>query len=127
MRLINFRYRINNQTTKEIKFYYYTLEELENGKLLRDFKGQKVTIISRDAFTGPLDKNGKEIYEEDIVRYTSRDNFGGESGISKVYWDDKSVGFRPFSNDNELDGRVFEDIEVIGNTYENFELLEEKK
>lgn len=68
-------------------------------------------------FTSLLDKNGKEIYEGDIIRTTG-------SGINKtVTWNERMAcfGFGDGSYFNELHRAT--SIEVIGNIYENPELI----
>jgi uncharacterized phage protein (TIGR01671 family) len=65
-------------------------------------------------YTGLLDKNGKEIYEGDILKFNTK---GGNEMVYQVKW--KGKGFKPtrMSEDNQ------EEIEIIGNIYENPELL----
>ena len=77
-------------------------------------------------FTGLLDKNGKEIYEGDIVKLRNRN--------CKVYWAD--CGFALIrEKDNQVwewngnlkgycDGLWGGPPEIIGNVYENPELLD---
>jgi len=70
-------------------------------------------------FTGLLDKNGKEIYEGDIVREFWNGN-PDPCCVQVVEWDDNEssgprvVGF--YLQDGD-------EYEVIGNIYENPELL----
>lgn len=81
-------------------------------------------------FTGLQDKNGKEIYEGDLIRV-----WNGSDGpmITSVIWSTENYGYRllrldgdtwhlwQWDSDNDEPG-----IEVIGNIHENPELLETK-
>ena len=67
-------------------------------------------------FTGLKDKNGKEIYEEDILRI-------GEGLIREVYWDEDNSRWG-MKDQTTFGPIIFERwAEVIGNIYENPELL----
>ena len=79
-----------------------------------------------ELYTGLKDKNGKEIYEGDIVEYTTC-YYGNEKRHRKVIeweeWDSDDFG-EPH-NLGYFD--LSEGMEVIGNIHENPELLENKK
>lgn len=67
-------------------------------------------------YTGIKDKNDKEIYEGDILSY-SRDN---QNKINYVKW------YAPCFILGQIIMGYCKDFEIIGNIYENPELLEDK-
>lgn len=143
MREIKFRgKRIDNG---EWVYGYYFIEErdIEDGIIWRDipqiqqrygdhFQYFDVDLATVGQYTGLKDKNGKEIYEGDIVeakdpyKYNSKEIFytcevvfteGAAFMLKHTYENWGTVGIRYFGlRDMEL--------EVIGNIYENPELLE---
>lgn len=108
-------------TTIDFDQSYVMIEEI-NGLLgKRDF--DEIEIMQS---TGLFDKNGKEIYEDDIVRITLTDGFRyvvGEDGAVKY----KLGAFYILNGLDEylISDFHIDDIEVVGNIYENPELLGE--
>lgn len=80
-------------------------------------------------FTGLLDKNGKEIYEGDILQL--KNTKGQISNHQEVYWDSEDAcwGWRTANEDSWPDSfsGFYNDYEVIGNIYENQELLKSRE
>lgn len=94
-------------------------KEVTVGDLVNSFEDESLM-----QYTGLKDKNGKEIYEGDILD-------GHDDGLVKVVW--RGAGWEC---DFEDDGNIGLDemciwfgnnSEVIGNIYENPELLKEQK
>lgn len=76
-------------------------------------------------WTGLKDKNGKEIFEGDIVRSLGERPF---TSNFRVFWDQEHCGWHlqntnPASTSGHLTGKYADTFEVIGNIKENPELL----
>jgi uncharacterized phage protein (TIGR01671 family) len=103
--------------------FRFSHTELIDYEGTEEFKNKRIL----EQYTGLHDKNGKEIYEGDIVEFKTlkrSKNFGFENELvhDVVNYSDYSewlVG-------NSLLSRIFNGSEVIGNIHENPELLEDK-
>lgn len=97
------------------------------------FGGYFVNPETVGQFTGHTDKNGVKIFEGDIIDMTGEEwdaagPAGRNSPICAVEFDKFTGGFNPFAN-YDCDCGVYIDAggcEVIGNRWDNPELLEEK-
>lgn len=133
------KFRIWNRTYAEM-FYpagptkngdYVELFYLQlDGKLYGDFKHTGNVFCGDDyviqQYTGLKDKNGKEIYEGDIV-VENHDGGEGESNIGRVFF---AAGTFMIDGDGSLYDHTYsltpdilEDYLVIGNIFENPDLL----
>lgn len=78
-------------------------------------------------FTGLLDANDKEIYDGDIVLINHPDDRTGDftNAIGPVFWWDEEGGWYHGNNNGRPPKRMWKYVEVIGNRYENPDLLPE--
>lgn len=87
---------------------------------LINIRGESISRIAGEfifqQFTGLLDKNGKEIYEGDIMKW--QDLYGIHS--ESVEWADYS--YKPFYDPRD-GGIESGETEILGNLYETPELL----
>lgn len=111
-RTIKFRVR-----TLDARLHYFTIYAVP------DWISSDVPV---DQFTGLVDKNGKEIYEGDILHIMNsldyRQKNDGHDTNHVVKWHPEDASFKPYSY-MPFDWGGFESLEVIGNIHENPELL----
>ncbi len=78
--------------------------------------------------TGLKDKNGNLIWENDIVTYC--DTYSTESGLAEsdcngqVVWDDETISFQVTNRLSAESYEVLDECSIIGNIFDNKELLE---
>ena len=128
-REIKFRAIVSDNTT-----IYFTLKELlENKFSNREILWNWIKEGNKpDEYTGIKDKNGKEIYKGDIVKWTNDYNNYNIDKVEKIEHHSFcgfNFGYNPkivVDDVKDYIPIVPEGIEVIGNIYENPELCEEK-
>ena len=87
-----------------------------------------IDISTLCACTGLKDKSGNLIWENDVVAYW--DTYSTESGyaeadcIGKVVWDDETISFQVTNRLSAESYEVLDECSVIGNIFDNPELLE---
>lgn len=104
----------NNAITGRTEFKPFIIYQITNLSI------EENNHLDIQQFTGLYDKNNKELYEGDIVKY--------KNNIAKVSWNKLAAGFW-FEGDTNLEKETIPacSVEIIGNIYENPELLVTKE
>ena len=110
------------------------------GVIVQNSKCNSGTVIDKKTigqYTGLKDENGKEIYEGDIIEF-SYDMFIGNFNTfiakGKVIFEEGAFYVEVFENERTTKDEAYllysinlDTIELMGNIYDNLELLEEKE
>ena len=120
--------------TEEGKAMYYDVYPFRDDALLLNYDGFAFDEVPASDFilmqsTGLKDKNGSEIFEGDIVKYEA----GCNTVTEEVAYDKNFAGFGVRDADTDIiftflqlaDVVDLSSLEVIGNIYQNPELLGE--
>lgn len=111
-----------NEVVTTQRVYFYFDNGLPDGRDLDNFVFEEIELMQS---TGLKDKNGKEIFEGDIVKMT-KDVYSEPTYYEVVRHRGGSYRLESKQHGCELWLR-HTDCEVVGNVYENQELLEDKE
>ena len=117
------------------KWHIGNIVKEPDGLYIRDIKKNVMAYIDDESTicqcTGLKDKNGKLIWENDIVAYW--DTYNTENGLAeadcvgKVIWDDETISFQVTNRLSAESYEVLDECDVIGNIFDNKELLESEE
>lgn len=114
---IKFRYVFEDKKSKKKFLRYWTIRQIETGSL-KEFDFLRWKLITRDMFTGLHDKNGKEIYEGDVVFSES-----WNPPKQEVTFDRGGFCLKYDNSEYYPDIKYAEQMEIIGNIHENPEVI----
>lgn len=122
MRELKFSYIYQHDDTGRMLIKIFDIHEIEL-ELMSECFIEGYTLIARRQHTGLSDKNGIEIYEGDLLKIELDWGYGLAEIIIEVYFKDGC--FRAKALNSHEDTLLIElpYFEVIGNIYENPELL----
>ena len=112
---------------KWVEGYYFAKPILNYHCILEGENQWQIDPDTLCQFTGLTDKDGNKIWENDIVDVSGC--WWASTDITRhlVEWNETLTGFSPFFVDFNSDCCIYyysEDSKVIGNKFDNFELLD---
>ena len=115
---------ITNERNENQKYIGYIFDE-RNG-VIEDFDLVEVIPTTICQYTGLTDKNGRKIWENDILCGHLDEEYPEDITYTKVFWN--VSGFHTKEN-HSIDIELFDEwytehFEVCGNIFDNSELLE---
>lgn len=89
-------------------------------------------LVGKDTvgqYIGRNDRKNVEIYEDDIVRINHPHDMTGDftNAIGEVFWWDEEAAWYHGNNNDRPPKRMWPYVEVIGNSHDNEDLLEEEE
>lgn len=123
------KFRAWDKNQKVMQHFFVGYGNLVNNKLFIGNLWKSINSLEVMQYTGLKDKNGVEIYECDLLK-----SFYDDGEIHEVIWHEESASFRVATYLDNLHGGTFAELffmddineecnEIIGNIYENPELL----
>ena len=116
---------------REIKFRFWAVDKYDVGyQMIYDYTFYEVIPVndmlnSPDVtamqYTGLQDKDGKEVYEGDILKGYGYGNLSGKYVVKFVEGEWKAIAINNLTF--SLPAKYFEHAELIGNVFENPELI----